>query len=80
MGWSGECESCMSQLLEDNIFRASWVSKREISQSLASSDTQLHPNRPPSLRRVEWELLELSFENWPGLLPNFSGQNTMYYI
>ena len=72
----------MSQLLEDDAFRQSWIARREASQGLTATSKKglAYPNRPRSLRRVEWELLEFSNYNWPGLLPNFSGQNTMSYI
>ncbi|KAF8586749.1 hypothetical protein K439DRAFT_916836 [Ramaria rubella] len=82
-GWSGECEACMTTLLEDDAFRRSWLARKEISQNSTINGSSAYPDRPPSLRRVEWNLLELSAAHWPGLLPFAGGtqlQNTMYWI
>ena len=62
--WAGECEMCMDRLYGDDIFRTGWVEKKKKADP-----------RPPSLKRVEWVLLECTKKNWsefidawPGLL------------
>ncbi|THV03226.1 hypothetical protein K435DRAFT_748255 [Dendrothele bispora CBS 962.96] len=55
--WSGECDSCMALLYQDDTFRQQWVSKK---QSFLDNPEFL---KPPQLEKVEWVFWRLTSED-----------------
>ena len=55
--WSGECDTCMVMMYDDDAFREKWVAwKRRVGLACGDGDNDGGQKnlRPPKLRRVEY--------------------------
>ena len=54
----------MMQLSLDADLRRTWLSRREQDETRDNATMGKATPRPPSLRRVEWEILDVTSQNW----------------
>ena len=80
--WSGECDTCMVMMYDDDAFREKWVAwKRRVGLACGVGDNDGGKKnlRPPKLRRVEYrfstvdeEEEEEQFEDYEDVDPSGS--------
>lgn len=52
--WSGECDTCMVMMYDDDAFREKWVARKRRVGLAGGNDDGQKDVRPPKLRRVEY--------------------------